>query len=61
MIQRTTVDAAIVGGATATPWWIQFVEPYLEAYVAILVALIVTVRLGLLFREWRRGRKGRSG
>lgn len=57
MIQKITVDTAITTTAISTPWWMQYVAPYLEAYVAGAVAVVVTLRVLIIYREWRKGKR----
>jgi hypothetical protein len=56
MIQDTQpqLDAAIAAGAITSPWWLQLFEQASHVYFIIGGAVLLTIRLALAIREWRK-------
>lgn len=62
MVQQTPVkvDAAIVGGAFTSPWWLPYVEHALSTGASALMWIagfvLVAIRIAIAYRDWRRGK-----
>jgi len=46
-------DATMASGAISAPYWFELLPKILHAYVAILGAVLITLRVALSLREWR--------
>ena len=40
----------------SSPWWLHYLEDYGAAYIALGGAILVTIRIVIAIREWRRDR-----
>lgn len=53
MIQRTSLDGAIAAVAITTPAWLQYTQTYVGAFVLMGGAILLIIRIGLAWREWK--------
>jgi hypothetical protein len=42
--------------AASSPWWLRYLEDYAAAYIAIGGAILVTIRVAIAYRDWRRNK-----
>jgi hypothetical protein len=47
-------DVAIGGAAATYPWWVQLLENVSHAYIVVGGVVLVTVRVAIAIRDWRR-------
>lgn len=40
--------------AASSPWWLKYVEEGAAVYIAIGGAILITIRVALAIKEWRR-------
>lgn len=53
---KTVTDITIALPAITSPWWIAYIETWSAVYLAIGGATLVTIRIALAIREWRRNK-----
>ena len=51
---QTYVDTALAAGAVTSPFWLTLLQSGVEIYIALGGALLLTIRLGVAWRDWRR-------
>lgn len=56
MSLQQTVDVTVGTAAVTSPWWMHVVEQGFSFYLYVGGGLLLTLRIMLAVRDWRRGR-----
>ena len=52
-MNKTAIDLSVGAGAITLPWWVQLTSG-MELLMAVGGLLLISVRLVIAFREWKK-------